>query len=278
MKIVFTREKITEHIWRIFGLGDTCMYYVEGKQRGLLIDTAYGIGDLRTYIEKTFLQPYEVLLTHGHWDHANGAGQWDRVYLHRKDRELYRSFTDISFRRDRLRKTVKDIDTCPEELFVKDFEGDFSDLEEGMRFRLGDVTAEVIETPGHTQGIVSLLVEEDRTLLLGDACGEFTFMFREEASAIATYQRTLKKILDQKDRYDRILRQHGSYGSPLSLIKENMELCHEILEKRDDHIPWNYMGQPVYVAKKIDPDTHRRADGKSGNIVYSMNKLHKETI
>ncbi len=175
-----------------------------------------------------------------------------------------------------MRNSVKDIDDYPDECFVKEFTGTFLDIEEGKVFELGKVCVEVIETPGHTQGIVSLLVKEDRILLIGDACGEFTFMFRKEASPIATYRNTLKKILERKNEYDRILRQHGSYGSPLSLLDEDLEVCEEILNGKDDHIPWNYMGQDVFIAKKIDPRTHSRADGKSGNIVYSMDKIKGE--
>ena len=51
------------------------MYYITGEDKGLLVDTGYGVGDLKTFIEETFHQPYEVVCTHGHWDHANGAGQ-----------------------------------------------------------------------------------------------------------------------------------------------------------------------------------------------------------
>ena len=44
--VTFTKEQITEHIWRLRGLGDVCMYYIQGSIRGALIDTAYGVGDL----------------------------------------------------------------------------------------------------------------------------------------------------------------------------------------------------------------------------------------
>ena len=75
MDIRFSKEKITQHIWRIKGCGDVCMYYITGEDKGLLVDTGYGVGDLKTFIEETFHQPYEVVCTHGHWDHADGAGQ-----------------------------------------------------------------------------------------------------------------------------------------------------------------------------------------------------------
>ena len=47
----------------------------------MLIDTGYGVGDLKGYIEDTFHVPYEVLITHGHVDHASGCQQWNTVYM-----------------------------------------------------------------------------------------------------------------------------------------------------------------------------------------------------
>lgn len=273
MNIEFRCEKVTEHIYRIYGVGDACMYFIKGHHKGLLIDTAYGIGDLKSFVESKFTVPYEVVITHGHWDHANGMGQWNEVYLNKADRELYRQFTSISFRKERLRKTVKDIDDYPDAAFVPEYKGTYLDLDENVSFDLGDVIVEVIETSGHTNGIVSLLVKEDRTLLLGDACGEFTFMFREESSTIREYRKTLEKLTELSDCYDLILRQHGSCTSPKTLIADNLEIVNEILEGTDDHVEWEYMGQKVFIAKKMDPATHKRADGKSGNIVYSEEKI-----
>ena len=46
----FTEEVITEHLSRIRGLGDACMYFVKVENSGLLIDTDYVVGDLIGYI------------------------------------------------------------------------------------------------------------------------------------------------------------------------------------------------------------------------------------
>ena len=273
MKTEFRKETITKHIYRIFGTGDVCMYFIKGSRKGLLIDTGYGIGDLKSYVEQEFAVPYEVIITHGHWDHANGAGQWDEVYLNEADRELYREFVSVSFRKDRLRKTVKDIDSYPDDVFMPEFSGEFLDLDDGMTFDLGELTVEVISAPGHTMGIVTLLVIEDRTLIIGDACGEFTFMFRKETSTIEKYYETLNKLNDLSERYDLILRQHGSCTSPKNLITDNIDTVNDILNGTDDHVAWEYMGQKVFIAKRIDPATHQRYDGRSGNIVYSTDKI-----
>ncbi len=272
----FRSERVTEHVYRLYGTGDACMYFIKGNSRGLLIDTGYGIGDLKGFVENEFRIPYEVVITHGHWDHANGMGQWQKVYMNSADRDLYREFTAIQFRKDRLRKTVKDIDSYPDEVFIQEFRGEILDLEDGMIFDLDGVKVKIIATPGHTRGIVSLLIVEDRALMIGDACGEFTFMFRKETTTIEEYRKTLLKINKLSGQFDLILRQHGSCTSPKSLIAENLETVNDILNGNDDHVPWEYMGQKVFIAKRINPQTHQRYDGKSGNIVYSSGKVRQE--
>ncbi|MGM9961380.1 MAG: MBL fold metallo-hydrolase, partial [Allobaculum sp.] len=77
----FREEKITDHLSRIYGLGDACMYFIKGEKSGMLVDTAYGVGDLKGFIESIYDKPYVVVVTHGHADHANGVNQWKEVYM-----------------------------------------------------------------------------------------------------------------------------------------------------------------------------------------------------
>lgn len=274
----FKREKVTEHIWCVRGVGDACMYYIEGKDKGILVDTAYGVGDLKGYIESTWAQPYEVVITHGHADHANGIGQFSSVYMNHLDIDLYYTKTDIGLRRTMLKRTVSDIDTVPDEEFTPIFKGSFVELEEGMKFALGGVEVEVYSAPGHTKGMMVLLVKEDRTMLFGDACGVCTFLFKPESSTVEKYLETLSKLNAMGNLYDRILRQHGTCESPKSLVDENIACAELILRGKDDHIPFEYLGEHVWMAKEFDAKTGMRKDGKSGNIVYAMNKIHEEKI
>ncbi len=269
----FRKEQITAHIWRVFGAGDACMYFIQGAQKALLIDTAYGLGDLKAYIDSIAETPYEVIITHGHADHANGIGQFGQVYMNRKDIDLYYSRSAVSIRRKLLRKTVPDIDAYPDGAFIPEFTGKFLDLEEGMRFDLGECSVEAYAAPGHTEGMMVLLVPEDRAFLFGDACGENTFLFRPEASSVAEYRNTLHKLIGMKDRYDRILRQHGSFESPLSLAEENLRTAELILAGKDDHIPFEYDGFHAFFAHRTDPSTGKRTDGIAGNIIYSDQKI-----
>lgn len=270
MKVEFTKEKITDHIYRIRGVGDVAMYFIKGSKRGALIDTGYGVGSLKEYIDHTFAMPYDVIITHGHVDHASGCEEWDSVYLNPLDHDLFFERTAFTFRKLSLSKSYPDIQ---DEDFIPMYTGTFKELTDGMTFDLGDITLETYSAPGHTHGMMVVLVKEERICLFGDACGVMTFIFRPECSTVSEYRNTLNKLKSMEDQYDRILRQHGTCESPKSLVDENLEVAEEILNGIDDKMPWKFQQYDVFVAKEIDPVTGKRKDGKSGNIVYSLDHI-----
>ncbi|MBR0213636.1 MAG: MBL fold metallo-hydrolase, partial [Solobacterium sp.] len=252
---------------------NTYLCWDDATKKGFVIDPGGPSGRMEADIASEGITPEYIILTHGHADHANGISQWPAVYMNHRDIDLYYTRSDIELRKQMLRRTVPDIDTYPEEDFHAPFEGAFLELDDAVTFDLGDCTIRTILAPGHTQGMMVLLVPEDRTALFGDACGVSTFLFRDESSTVAEYCNTLKKLKQYENTYDRILRQHGTCESPKSLLDENLEVAEEILAGKDHHIPFEYMGFHVWMAEPVDPVTFQRTDGKSGNIVYADNKI-----
>ena len=60
---------------------NVCCYLLEGSEKAMLIDTAYGKGDLRTVVEGLTKKPLIVVNTHSHYDHSGGNGFWDTVWM-----------------------------------------------------------------------------------------------------------------------------------------------------------------------------------------------------
>src|SRR5699024_479599 len=82
--------ELTEGVYSIFSRspgmgGDAWMHLVTGPERAVLIDTGFGIGDLRALVETLIDKPYDVFNTHFHGDHTLGNVQFDRVFIHRYD-------------------------------------------------------------------------------------------------------------------------------------------------------------------------------------------------
>jgi glyoxylase-like metal-dependent hydrolase (beta-lactamase superfamily II) len=98
MKNVVVRQ-LDPHTWqfteKLLGEAVYC-YLLEGKERSLLIDTAYGFTDIPKVISELTSKPLIVVNTHGHFDHISGNYLYDEIYLNGKDREVYRRHSQRS--------------------------------------------------------------------------------------------------------------------------------------------------------------------------------------
>lgn len=78
----YTAWQAKEGTWFInFMNGTENMYLLEGSEKALLIDTGYGAGNLRAFVEKLTDKPIIVVNTHYHPDHAAGNGEFEEVYM-----------------------------------------------------------------------------------------------------------------------------------------------------------------------------------------------------
>lgn len=274
----FTHERISRRMIRIVDITDTASYLVEGDDRACLIDTGSGIGSLRTYVDSLTSLPYDVILTHGHVDHASGAWEFrdKKIYLHPADLELMRVHTVFENRTGYV-EHVKKI-RIPEQDLVPQLEPESTlALADGDVFDLGNVHIEIIHVPGHTRGMCMVLIREERTILFGDGCGVSVMLLDEYSTSVEEYLEVLEKLKKREDSYDHIIRNHGTFVSPKELLDNVIECARLIVQGEDDRFP--AMGLPVsyedaYFAKAMKPDGHGRMDGKEGNIAYRPCKIY----
>ena len=114
MNIQYKIEQIHSWLYRIHDPLGVYFYLIVGDEKALLFDTGYGIGNIPEMIKTITTKPLTVILGHAHIDHANGAYQFDEVYLNESDFEVYKLHTSPSFR-----------DMIIKDLAEKCFEPDF---------------------------------------------------------------------------------------------------------------------------------------------------------
>lgn len=263
----FTSERVSEHLTRIITPCGVCMYLAEGTQRAALMDTGFGFGDLRGFVESLTDKPYVVLLSHGHMDHAGGAGQFETVYLNKRDWELEqwhatreRRVWDVRHGPGGMPEGVTDDDFLPSRTEP------YLPMGEEDLFDLGGVTIRPVAVPGHTMGSLVFLIPEDRVAIFGDACGENTLLLFAESAPIAAYREGLLHLREFEGQYDTVLRNHGNFRSPKQILADNIELCGDILNGTDAAIPEKFFAQEGRLGR---PKDH---PGKAGNILYDPNK------
>lgn len=284
--LTFSTETVDKYITRIYAFGTELMYLVEGTRENVLIDTGSGFGSLKAAVDSILAEhentnPLSVLLTHGHVDHACGAGEFISagipVYMSPADRYIYMQHSDSTFR--------------IEGLAAEDFEGhgyydekedyipsadiqSFRELKEGDRFELGGIEIETFACPGHTLGSLVFLIREENGntyLLTGDACNTFTFLFQEYSTSIEEYEENLGNLSEKlKGNYDQVLLSHGDGRGYVGIIEDVCQVCERIKKGEVDSIPFSFGGSEGKIA--MDPEQNA---GK-GNIVFHPDRIWKD--
>ena len=245
----FTHIELEEGIISVDDPKGVRMFVINGSERSILIDTGYGNGDLKAYVEPLITHhPYEIICTHGHGDHTLGMKDFDSAWM---------DTVDINLVHASLRPKIKP--------FTKE------------KFELGGITLRLCPFIGHTSGMVCILIEERRAMILSDACNTQTWVWLDESSTIAQYKEELLKFkATYGDLFDKIYLSHSDPKSfPLELMDEVLDVCNAILNGKDEKVPFSYGGYGTgseFYAYAVN-EKGLRADGKLGNIVYSANKI-----
>ena len=267
---LFTIENVSEHVRRIRTPLGVCMYLVQGTEKNLLIDSGMGVGSLKEYLQSINVMSCDLLLTHGHCDHAGGAVEFENAYLSEKDWELEKKHASLEHR-------IFDVFHAPfgvpegisEADFLPQRTEPYLPLKKNQRFDLGGVSVTCVEVPGHTQGCVIPMIKEDQIAVFGDDIGEGTLLHFPESTSVSKYQSGLIHLLEYADEFDTVLRFHGSCTSPKKILLDMIELTEDVLDGRDTQIPIERMGSKGMMAR---PEKH---PGKEGNLIYDPEKKRK---
>lgn len=148
-------------VMRLGQVGTNC-YLLADEESGAcaVIDPADSGEQIAVAIKKAGRTPVAVLLTHGHFDHILGISGLRKVW---PDLPVYCHPLDMENHED----TVKMFGVAVPTVWSY---GNITPYEEGDTVDIGGLKAEVLHTPGHTPGSVTLRVitDQDRVLFTGD--------------------------------------------------------------------------------------------------------------
>lgn len=185
MEELYSVTKLKDGIWHVNEGGLDSMYVIRGSRRGLIVDTGTGAGDFKALAEsllgnggtmqkdgRALHVPYDVVLTHGHVDHAGGAAQFEKVYIDSADRRMAEKVSAAQ-REAYIRRMNRAGASAVRPEYIAEAQKNekspqFAELGKDSCFRLGDRNIYVLKCPGHTAGSLCLMDREDKVLFSGD--------------------------------------------------------------------------------------------------------------
>ena len=246
-----------------------CMTLVMGQREALLLDTGYGMEDIRQTVESLTDLQWRVLLTHGHHDHVLGSRYFDRCEMLAQDLEEFRQRTGeaqrqrvvqqaqqkhVSVPADYLQWSYRD----PVPLQMTGKTGSFS----SESVSLGGREILLLHVPGHTPGSLMAYLPDERLLLTGDNWNPCTWLWFPSSLGLSSLHRNLQELLLLLP-FERVLCSHQPG------IRSRLEI-----ERILDAIEENAVSRAERVDMGSDIDTRKlNIDEETGScIVFDWNK------
>jgi len=177
----FTVEQLAPDFWHFNeSMGENSSvdaYLLVGKKRAALIDALMSEQpkSLVEQIREITDLPVDVLITHGHPDHA---GAEVKKMVGAEGFTLYMSIDDLPIAKNS---------------FAPWFTADmFKDIREGDVYDLGGVKLEAFRVAGHTPGSYVFLDRDNNRCFTGDAFG--VWMMLDHSLLLAVYERELRRF------------------------------------------------------------------------------------
>ena len=206
----FNTVKYNDNLYQIVDPMGVLVTLVIGKEKALLFDTAYGIGNLKEEIDSITNKELIVINSHGHMDHTGGNYQFDHVYIDEADYNLCKKHNNPNRRKRNLesfdRLNLK-LDNFDRERYIEKTEGNLKILDFD-KLDLGNLDIEIVNLEGHTAGSIGIFIPKMNLLLASDAICPFVWLFLEESLPVSKYLLMLERTL--KLPFDHFLVGHGA--------------------------------------------------------------------
>lgn len=271
-KPYFESERIAPGTWKNLSDGDY-FYLVEGDKEALAIDSGYGCGNVREYLQTLTDKPVKnIANTHDHFDHTANNAYFKCAFMSAETKPLatipFKSFEGIAFPRDYKIQVI----------------------DEGYVFHLGNRDLETFKIPDHAAGSLAFLDKRERLLFAGDEIGmPFGKSLNGSVEKFAGY---MEKLHTRRGEFDKICAGFGVLDA--DIIDKYLLNAYHILSGNEGtgikmHQPEreaNNGNKIIYKRRMPRPCDLPQGDGQATQylrvmdhagckIIYDIRKIHE---
>lgn len=298
--------KFRDNTWALYtdsfdGVGDVWMYVINGPEKVMIVDTSFGVGDLKGLVHKLVDDPDKEIIvanTHSHFDHCYGNAQFGKAYCHEyevPDMETKNNpdIWDYLFNQTDEPVTVWDTVVQPgEPLFTKFDKHDIVvDIEhketfkpwqiigvpDGYEFDLGDgYIVEAVHLPGHTAGQCGFYDHQTHCIFVGDLTGvggkPKGAPFREYCTVEAMHD-ALKKLQPRFAEISGVFPGHGMIDTHPIILQYLLDTTEAIMKDPENYDTVREFERHGVKMKSCAKNIHQWTA-----LRYSLNNVFKKTI
>lgn len=210
-------RQIDEHTWEGNGhlMSNETIYIIEGSEKAILLDMGTKIEDLDKIVAGITSKPIIPVATHVHPDHTGSAINY---------------FPELWI-------NAGDMVNVPS--MMGDYKGKINYLADGQVFDLGGREIEVIFTPGHTPGSVTLFDKKAHYGFSGDAFGSGNLLLMTNFSTLLSTTTRIETYM-KKYSIEKLYPGHyfGVNAETLQRVSDLKTMSQEVLDgKRTSNGP-----------------------------------------
>jgi glyoxylase-like metal-dependent hydrolase (beta-lactamase superfamily II) len=222
---------------------------IVGNERALLIDTGFGLTDIRPAVRQATDLPLIVMNSHVHTDHSGGNYFFDTVYVPQQERD---KMLDGSLDRERdmlfkswipMRPHLEQHMTQGVALTERLAKTRYEPLPDA--FDLGGRVVEIIQLGGHTRASSIVIDPATRIAFVGDAIGLTIWLFLYPEGTIKGYSERLTAF-SKRNEIDWLQLSHKTRAIPFSYVAFCAEFVLRANKDNSENWPNNRFTVPVY--------------------------------
>ena len=183
-------------------------YLIRSERAALLIDSGIGVVNLHRHLVETLESSPQFVLTHTHYDHVGGAADFNQVSVHEAGVNplmhpspqstaecfyLQDDFPEIADFSQEIQAAVRSFRIRP---FRPATEDSILPLRGGETITIGQLTFQVIHTPGHSPDSICLFEQTLGWLFSGDTLYDGTLYWDIPGASLADYHRSMATLRD----------------------------------------------------------------------------------